>query len=205
MKLVKNLICLGVFVLSFSFSLRAAEAAQLSVGSTGDQIIHTQTILKEIGYFDSQVTGYYGPVTENAVKRFQQDFNIEALGMVGPKTSKRLEEIDMMAHVVYGEARGESYEGQVAVAAVILNRAQSNMFPNTIPQVIFQRNAFSAVQDGQYFLTPDSSAYQAARDAFLGWDPSRGAVYYYNPRLVSDNWIFSRHVIRQIGSHSFAI
>ncbi|WP_275670691.1 cell wall hydrolase [Neobacillus notoginsengisoli] len=196
---------MGIFALSFGFAIQPANAAQLSYGSTGKQVIHTQTILKQLGYFNTEVTGYYGPITENAVKRFQQDFNIESLGIVGPKTSKKLTEIEMMAHVVYGEARGESYEGQVAVAAVILNRLQSEEFPDTISGVIFQRNAFTAVQDGQFYLIPDSSAYQAVRDSLLGWDPSQGAVFYYNPRLATDQWIFSRQAIKQIGNHTFAM
>ncbi|OCA90462.1 cell wall hydrolase [Bacillus sp. FJAT-27225] len=205
MKFVKSLICLGVFALCFGISSKKVEASQLSFGSTGEQVIHTQTILKEMGYFNTHVTGYYGPITENAVKRFQRDFNIDPLGIIGPQTSQKLKEIELMAHVVHGEARGESYEGQVAVAAVILNRLQANEFPQTISEVIFQRNAFTAIHDGQYYLIPNSSAYQAARDALLGWDPSGGAIYYYNPKLATDSWIFTRQVIKQIGNHSFAI
>src|SRR5690606_28584101 len=112
--------------------------------------------------------------------------------------------VDMLAHVVYGEARGESYEGQVAVAAVILNRMESSEFPDTLSNVIFQKNAITAVNDGQYWLQPDAAAYQAVRDAFDGWDPTGGAVYYYNPYTATDQWIFTRTVIKQIGSHNFA-
>ncbi|ALC92805.1 cell wall hydrolase [Bacillus sp. FJAT-18017] len=205
MKFVKSLICLGIFALCFGAPSKKVEASQLSFGSTGEQVIHTQTLLREMGYFNTQPTGYYGPITENAVKRFQQDLNIEPLGIIGPQTTKKLKEIELMARVVHGEARGESYEGQVAVAAVILNRLQSKEFPQTVSGVIFERNAFTAVNDGQYYYIPDSSAYQAARDALLGWDPSGGALYYYNPRLATDKWIFSRQVIKQIGNHKFAI
>ncbi len=113
-------------------------------------------------------------------------------------------DITLMAKTVYGEARGEPYEGQVAVAAVILNRVRDSRFPNTISGVIFQPGAFTALQDGQYYLSPDSTAYSAVDSALKGWDPSEGALYYFNPATATSEWIWSRTIIKKIGKHYFA-
>jgi N-acetylmuramoyl-L-alanine amidase len=113
-------------------------------------------------------------------------------------------EINLLARAVYSEARGESIEGQVAVAAVIINRVKSPDFPNTVEEVIFQPWAFTAVHDGQFWLQPDASAYAAARYALSGWDPTKKALFYYNPVRVTSNWIYSRPVIGKIGKHVFA-
>lgn len=192
-----------IFVLGF-FQTEEAAAHQLKIGSTGSEVTNVQSVLKKLGYFKTETTGFYGWITKRAVEQFQSDFGLESVGEVGPKTARLINEIEMMAHVVYGESRGESYRGQVAVAAVILNRVQSSAFPNTVNGVIFQRNAFTAVNDGQYNLQPDSVAYQAVKDAFHGWDPSEGSVYYYNPDLATSKWIFTRTVTSQIGNHLFA-
>ncbi len=114
-------------------------------------------------------------------------------------------ELTLMARAVYSEARSEPYSGQVAVAAVILNRLHSSQFPNTISGVIFQPLAFSPVQDGSFWLTPNQTAYRAVQDALRGWDPSHGALYFYNPITATSRWIFSRRTITQIGRHVFAI
>lgn len=115
-------------------------------------------------------------------------------------------ELQLLARCVNGEARGEPYEGQVAVAAVILNRVKHPSFPNTIAGVIYQPRAFTATVDGQINvpISPDSTVYKACRDAMNGWDPSGGAVYYYNPRKTTNRWIYSREVVRVIGNHRFA-
>ena len=113
--------------------------------------------------------------------------------------------MDLLAHLVYGEARGESYTGQVAVAAVVLNRVKDSRFPNTISGVIYQKSAFTAVDDGQFYYTPNSTAYQAARDALNGWDPTYGCVYYYNPRTATSSWIYSLKTVTTIGKHVFAV
>jgi len=113
-------------------------------------------------------------------------------------------EKNLMAKAVYGEARGEPFEGQVAVAAVILNRVKDSRFPNTISGVIFQPGAFTAVEDGQYYLTPNSTAYNAVDSALKGWDPSGGAIYYFNPATATSKWIWSRQIIKKIGKHYFA-
>jgi len=114
------------------------------------------------------------------------------------------EELELLAKIVYGEARGESYEGQVAVAAVVLNRVKNPNFPNTIKGVIYQPGAFTAVTDGQFYLTPNETAYKAAKDAAAGWDPTGGALYYWNPATTTNKWIWSKPITTQIGSHVFA-
>lgn len=113
-------------------------------------------------------------------------------------------QIDLMARVVYGESRGEPFEGQIAVAAVILNRVFSSEFPQTIEEVIYQDLAFTAVADGQYNLTPNAQAYQAVRQAIAGYDPTYGATYYWNPATATSRWVWSREVTLKIGQHVFA-
>jgi N-acetylmuramoyl-L-alanine amidase len=115
------------------------------------------------------------------------------------------EDINWLARVVHGEARGESYTGQVAVAAVVLNRLDSRQFPNTVKGVIFQSGAFTAVADGQINLTPNTTAYRAVREAIAGADPSGGALYYWNPAKATSKWIWSRTIINRIGNHVFGI
>lgn len=114
--------------------------------------------------------------------------------------------VQLLARAVNGEARGEIYEGQVAVAAVILNRVNHPSFPNTIAGVIYQPGAFTAVADGQINvpISQNSTIYKACQDAMNGWDPSGGAIYYYNPRTATSKWIFSRPIIKNIGNHTFA-
>ncbi len=112
-------------------------------------------------------------------------------------------DIKLMANAVHGEARGEPYEGQVAVAAVILNRTKSATFPNTVSGVIFEPRAFTAVADGQIWLTPNDTAERAVLDAINGWDPTGSALYYFNPETATSAWIWSRPQIKQIGKHIF--
>lgn len=114
--------------------------------------------------------------------------------------------LELLARAVNGEARGEIYEGQVAVAAVILNRVKHPSFPNTIAGVIYQPGAFSAVNDGQIHaaLAKNSTVYKACQDALNGWDPSGGAIYYYNPAKTTNKWIYSRPVVKVLGNHTFA-
>lgn len=115
------------------------------------------------------------------------------------------QDLNMMANAVYGEARGEPYIGQVAVAAVILNRVKSQSFPNTPYGVIFQPGAFTAVADGQIWLTPNESAKKAVRDALNGWDPTGGCIYYFNPDTATSAWIWTRQQVKKIGKHIFCI
>lgn len=112
-------------------------------------------------------------------------------------------DLNLMAHVVYGEARGESYEGEVAIAAVILNRLRSSKFPHSIPQIVYNPGSFTAVSDGQVNLQPDAQAKKAVMAAVHGWDPSLGALYYFNPATASNKWIWSRPEIITIGHHIF--
>ena len=180
-----------------------------------------QTKLKRWGYYTGNVDGIYGPLTTAAVKYFQRKNGLTVDGIVGPKTAAALgmtlsssssssssissSDLNLLARCVYAEARGESYVGQVAIAAVVLNRVESASFPNTIAGVIYQPYAFTAVNDGQINLTPDSTAYKAAQDALNGWDPTYGAIYYYNPATATSSWIWSRKTTVTIGNHVFAV
>lgn len=180
-----------------------------------------QTKLKRWGYYTGNVDGIYGPLTKEAVKYFQRKNGLSVDGIVGPKTATALgmtlsssssssssissSDLNLLAKCVYAEARGESYVGQVAIAAVVLNRVESPSFPNTIAGVIYQPYAFTAVDDGQINLTPNSTAYKAAQDALNGWDPTYGAIYYYNPATATSSWIWSRQTTVTIGNHVFAV
>lgn len=177
-----------------------------------------QTKLKRWGYYTGAIDGIYGPKTKQAVRYFQSKNGLAVDGIVGPKTAAALgisisgtkttqssSDLNLLAKCVYAEARGEPYTGQVAVAAVILNRVKSASFPNTISGVIYQPYAFTAVSDGQINLTPNSTAYKAAQDALNGWDPTYGCLYYYNPATATSSWIWSRKTVVTIGKHVFAL
>ena len=173
-----------------------------------------QRRLKELGYYDGSINGYFDDLTVVAIKNFQRDNGIYVSGAVGGITASALgiymseqesNDLYLLAKCIHAEARGEVYLGMVAVGAVILNRVASPDFPNTIYDVIYQPWAFTAVHDGQIMLEPESAAYQAAQDALNGWDPSYGSLYYYNPRTASSSWIFSRQTVVTIGQHVFAI
>ena len=205
MKLKKLAIFTFLLAGFFFFQLNeTTQAATLQSGSSGAEVAELQKTLSYLGYFEGTATGYYGPLTEGAVRNLQRDFHLGVDGVTGPVTHKMVNDIENMARVVHGEARGESYEGQVAVAAVIFNRVKDKGFPSTINNVIFQRNAFTAVHDGQYNLTPSSAAYKAVKDAWLGWDPTNGSTYYYNPTIATSQWIFTRKTVLSIGNHVFA-
>lgn len=119
--------------------------------------------------------------------------------------SQASQDLDYLAHTIYGEARGEPYEGKVAIASVVLNRVESGKYGNSIREVIFQPGAFTAASDGQYYLQPDDSCYEAATAALNGWDPTDGAFYFWNPNIATDDWVYSRTVIKAIGNHVFAL
>lgn len=197
-----------------------ANAVVLKQGSTGSDVTAMQKKLKNWGYYDGAVDGVFGSQTKAAVKYFQCKNGLTADGVVGKNTLKALgmslssssetsgwsdSDIYLLSKIIYAEARGESYTGQVAVGAVVLNRVKSSSFPNTISGVVYQRYAFTAVDDGQINLTPDATARKAAIAAMNGWDPSYGALYYYNPATATSQWIFSRQTTVVIGSHVFAI
>ncbi len=201
------------------------EAAVLKEGSRGSDVKTVQDKLRRWGYYTGSVDGIYGPKTKEAVKYFQRKNGLTADGIVGKKTFEALGMMEqanaggsqssgngytnsdtyLLARCIYGEARGESYTGQVAVGAVVLNRVRSSDFPNTISGVIYQKHAFTAVSDGQINLTPDQTAINAAKDAMNGWDPTGGCLYYYNPVTATSEWIFSRETVITIGKHVFAI
>lgn len=180
-----------------------------------------QTKLKRWGYYTGAIDGIYGTLTKKAVRYFQSKNGLTVDGIVGPKTAAALGmtlssqstssttqssgDLDLLARIVYAEARGEPYTGQVAIAAVVLNRVESASFPNTISGVIYQPYAFTAVDDGQINLTPNSTAYKAAQDALNGWDPTYGCLYYYNPATATSSWIWSRQTVVTIGNHTFAL
>ena len=196
------------------------EAATYKVGSSGAVVKQIQTKLKNWGYYSGAVDGVYGSKTKAAVKNFQKKNGLTADGIVGAKTLKALgissgttsasssnsdPDVKLLARLIYGEARGESYTGQVAVGAVVMNRVKSSSFPNTVSGVIYQPYAFTAVSDGQINMTPSSTAYEAAKAAMNGWDPTGGAIYYYNPSTATSAWIYSRKTTVTIGNHVFAV
>lgn len=204
---------------SFSPAAQPAYALVLKQGSTGSTVKTLQQKLKNWGYYTGAVDGIYGAKTVAAVKYFQRKNGLTADGIAGPKTLAAMgissgsssatssysnSDINLLAKLIYGEARGESYVGQVAVGAVVMNRIKSSSFPNSMSGVIYQRYAFTAVDDGQINLTPNETAKKAAQDAMNGWDPTYGAIYYYNPRTATSAWIFSRQTTVTIGNHVFA-
>lgn len=202
-----------------------AEAATLRVGSQGEQVKTLQTKLKRWGYYSGSVDGIFGSGTKAAVVYFQKANGLTADGIVGAATAKALgmstggtssggssgggsggsnnNDLYLLARLVYGEARGEPYKGQVAVAAVVLNRIKSSSFPNSMSGVIYQSGAFSVVADGQINLSPNETAIKAARDAMNGWDPTGGCLYYYNPAKTTNKWMLSKPVLLNIGKHAF--
>lgn len=213
------IILLGLTLL-LTLTVTSAKSAILSMGSRGERVALIQQRLKEWGYYTGDVDGIFGRGTHNAVVRFQRQNKLSADGQVGSKTAAamgltltgtisaalyRESELSLLARLVSGEARGEPYIGQVAVAAVVLNRVRSDEFPDTVSGVIFQPGAFDAVWDGQFDMTPTDSAVRAARDAMNGWDPTGGCTYYYNPATATNSWIWSRQVQLTIGQHAFAI
>ena len=188
-------------------------------GSRGEEVRKIQTKLKNWGYYTGQVDGIFGSQTLSAVKWFQRKNGLTVDGIVGPATlaalginsssssgsssSSNNADLNLLSKLIYGEARGESYKGQVAVGAVVLNRISSSSFPNTMAGVIYQSGAFTAVSDGQINLTPNSTARKAAQDAINGWDPTYGCIYYFNPNTATSSWIWSRPQVIQIGKHIF--
>ncbi len=188
------------------------------IGSRGDEVRRIQTKLKQLGFFNGTVDGIYGVKTQSAVRQFQKSVGITADGVAGSKTLLYLglgssssasqggynsSDFYLLAKLIAAEARGESYTGQVAVGAVVLNRVDSSSFPDTVSGVVYQAGAFSAVTDSNWSVAPDATSRKAAQDAINGWDPSGGALYYYNPAKTSNKWMRSRPVITTIGAHVF--
>lgn len=216
----KSLRVIALSLLLVSLLALSASASVVAWGSRGSQVSLVQQKLKQYGYYDGVVDGVFGKETYNAVVWFQEKNGLKADGAVGPSTAVALgitltgtvsastyqeSEVRILARLVSGEARGEPYVGQVAVAAVVLNRVKSPAFPNTISGVIFQTGAFDAVWDGQFDMEPTENSIRAARDALNGWDPTGGCLYYYNPSTATNSWIWTRQVQLTIGKHAFAI
>lgn len=208
----RSLTILLVVLCLFAASTSAvAESPQLKYGSNNGDVWDLQYRLKILGYYQMTVDGRFGYYTDSAVRWFQRDYGLHVDGIVGPQTWKALKrvsvnanELKILARTVHSEARGEPYKGKVAVAAVVMNRVKSSQFPDTVKSVVFQPRAFTAVDDGQYWLEPDKSAYAAAWEAVQGWDPTGGALYYFNPDTATSSWIWSRPQITKIGKHIFA-
>ncbi|AZO96761.1 cell wall hydrolase [Halocella sp. SP3-1] len=215
------LICLFVVVyqleVSAAYNLIFGERI-LKDGDEGADVAILQRKLKELSYYNGVIDGLYGKGTTNAVKLFQRDNGLMTDGIVGDETYQALpkgnlesrmdvsrEEIILLARIINGEARGESFRGKVAVGAVIINRVESDSFPNSIREVILQRNQFSCLLDGQANFYPQKSSIDAARAALLGYDPTYGSLFFYNPKVATNvQWISTRPVVASIGDHIFA-
>lgn len=199
----------------YLFSPVPTADALSKMGSRGNEVKAIQQELKDRGLYNGNVDGIFGSATESAVKRFQKQQGLSVDGIAGPQTLAKLgitvgaipeaneANVNLLARIISAEARGEPYEGQVAVGAVVLNRIEHPSFPDTLSGVIYQPGAFTAITDGQFNEPIADSAYRAARDALNGLDPSGGAIYYYNPDKTSNQWIRTRPVIKRIGAHLF--
>ena len=216
---------LTLFALLVAFGV-TANGAVVKQGSSGQTVRTIQTKLKRWGYYTGSVDGIFGAQTKKAVQYFQRKNGLTADGIVGSATAKAMgislssgtqssgtttannvnnSDLYLLSCCIYGEARGESYTGKVAVGAVILNRVASSSFPNTISGVIYQNGAFTCVSAGQINLGTNDECTRAAQDALNGWDPSGGALYYFNPATATSKWIWSRKQIVTIGKHIFCI
>lgn len=208
-----------LLAMTLCFALLGTTAGGLSkIGSRGEEVVKIQTKLKRWGYYSGSIDGIYGTATQNAVKLFQKKNNLTVDGVAGKNTLEAMgiftesstapsgdgsADYRLLARLISAEARGEPYVGQVAVGAVVLNRIEHPSFPDTMAGVIYQRGAFSCLDDGQWNEPVADSAYSAARDAINGLDPSGGAIYYFNPATATSKWIWSRPHITTIGKHRF--
>lgn len=213
-----------IFVFTFVFGIVfSVNAETVYYGSPSSSVKQVQQKLQNWGYYSGNVDGIFGVKTEKAVRWFQSKNGLTVDGKCGKQTLEALglgslassggdgksssgnvsNDVYLLARCIYGEGRGEPYTGQVAIAAVILNRVEDSGFPNSISGVIYQKGAFDAVADGQINLTPNQSCINAAKDAINGWDPTGGALYYYNPVTATNKWIRSRPIMLTIGKHVF--
>ncbi len=231
--LIASFVLIESGILQIRESVETFSNRNLSMGSRGNDVSELQTRLQELGYYSANIDGVFGYQTLYAVRKFQKDYGLKVDGVAGEKTRNALtqntkgggsssqqqnsnsteqasntgqfssNDFKLLANAVYGEARGEPYVGQVAVAAVILNRVRNPIFPNTVSGVIFEPRAFTAVADGQIWLEPNETAKRAVQDAINGWDPSGGAIYYFNPDTATNAWIWGRPQRKKIGKHIF--
>jgi N-acetylmuramoyl-L-alanine amidase len=203
-----------------SIQCRSLDAVDVhsQYGFHGEQVEAVQRVLKNKGHFDGDITGYYGPITERAVRAFQSEQGLRANGIADSRTLQALgiEEsaggitasqanINLLARMISAEGRGEPYEGQVAIGAVIMNRVRHPSYPDTLAGVLYQDGAFTALVDGQFNEPISESAFSAARDAINGWDPTGGAIFYFNPDKTTNRWMRTRPVVAQIGDHLFMV
>lgn len=230
MKKLLTFAVIAALILSFATSTFSQD---IYYGSEDTETVMTiQDKLRRWGYYEGRVDGGFGWMTEEAIMYFQRANGLSVTGRADEKTLNAMgifpsgggssggssggessggyngysqNDVMLLASCINGEARGESYEGQVAVAAVILNRVDDPNFPNSISGVVYQGGAFDAVADGQINLSPKDSCISAAKDALNGWDPTGGAIYYYNPATATNKWIRSREIIRVIGNHVFCL
>ena len=207
-----------IVITAIAYTYAETRQTLSQLGSRGQEVRQIQQKLRQLGFYSGSVDGVYGTATQKAVRQFQKNCGITADGIAGPKTLLYLglgsgsnssvggyssSDVYLLARIIGAEARGESYVGQVAVGAVVLNRVRHSSFPDTIAGVVYQSGAFSAVRDSNWNVAPDDTAKKAARDAINGWDPTGGAIYYYNPAKTSNRWIRSRPFITTIGRHVF--
>lgn len=209
-----------IFALNIGLILMVSNADAVSYkrGSSGDTVSKIQEVLKNQGFYSGSVDGTFGSGTEEAVKAFQSAYGLTADGKVGTQTLQAMGieeqsgqtasssgsgDLALLARLISAEARGEPYNGQVAVGAVVLNRIEHPSFPNSLSGVIYQGGAFTCITDGQFDEPVAESAYRAAQDALNGTDPSGGAIYYFNPSTATSSWIWSRPLIVTIGKHRF--
>lgn len=226
-RIIACVLLLLLLAVAFPWRAGAAPHATLRWGSRGSDVVLAQRRLRDWGYYHGALDGVYGRKMYAAVTLFQRRNGLRADGVVGPRTWAALGETvrragagtaaarggravnrgidrDLLARIVSAEARGEPYEGQVAVAAVLLNRVRDPRFPNTLAGVVYQTHAFESVANGQIYQPITASARRAASDALNGWDPSGGAVFFWNPTKPVSKWIWSRPIIKRIGDHVFA-
>ncbi len=205
---------LNILIISIIQLAPDAKAVAYKQGSTGSVVREIQTRLKNQAFYFGNVDGIYGSKTVAAVKKYQSTYGLKVDGICGKNTLAALginassastgsSNISLLARLISAEARGEPYSGQVAVGAVVLNRIKHPSFPNSMAGVIYQPGAFTCLSDGQFNQPVADSAYRAARDAINGWDPSGGAIYYFNPSTATSAWIWSRPLIVVIGTHRF--
>lgn len=226
MKALAFILILSIFIVVIGMDfVNVFSNRTLVYGATGSDVKTLQSKLNTLGFLDGKTDGVFDWETLSAVKWFQEKFGLKNDGVVGATTWVALNQVRpgqmtaqkygntttssndvaILAKMISGEARGEPYIGQVAVGAVIMNRVKNSKFPDSVYSVCFQPGAFDAVRDGQYYSAPTSSALKAARAAISGWDPTYGALYYWNPATATSKWIWSRRVMLNIGRHAFGI
>ena len=200
-----------------------AQTGALYYGSSGPEVSRVQERLRNWGYLKGGTDGVFGQQTFNAVKLFQQRNGLNATGTVDTATRNALglpsaaratytptrgvsssDDVMLLSRIIHAESKGEPFIGKVAVGAVILNRVESPIFPNSLSGVLFQAHAFQAVSNGTVWSQPDAESIRAARNALSGWDPSYGCLYFWNPGTSTSRWIWNKKPVMRVGKHVFA-